>query len=321
METYNFKMIISDSHIESYDYKDTEIKTGFSRGQDKTRRGHTKAGTRQIIESLGKEGYAAYKEHEGRYLVNKEAEYNFDPVTKQIIQKQKAQSSLSRTRNEMRRKINANPTLLTFLTLTFAKSMPEVKKANAIFNRFILRMRKKFKDFKYIAVIEFQRDEDYHGNIKPGGGSVHYHLLCDLDISALTTKAKTRAYERDFAKNYWKNGFVTIKPAEHVDNIGAYFCKYLSKDMFDERMFRKKKYFCSQNLQKPIEIKGDKARFLLDKYLPETKLLFEKELNSKWVGRIEYKNYKAKNNDLFLGELAKIKNIEPRKVETLSVGV
>ena len=308
METYNFKIIQSDSYIESYDYKDTEIKTGFSRSQTTTGRGHTKAGTKQIMEALGVEGYAMYKKHEGKYLVNKEAEYNFDPVTKRIIQKQKAQSSLSRTRNEMRRKINANPTLLTFLTLTFAKSMPEVKKANIIFNRFILRMRKKIPDFKYIAVIEFQQDEDYHGNIKPEGGSVHYHLLCDLDISELTTKAKTRAYERDFAQNHWKNGFVTIKPAEHVDNMGAYFCKYLSKDMFDERMFRKKKYFCSQNLNKPTVLKGDKARFLLDKYLPETKLLFEKEMNSKWVGRIEYKNYKVKDSNAFSMELTKIKS-------------
>ena len=310
MESYNFKLIVSNNHIESYDYKDTEIKTGFKRGLGGgIGQGHTKAGTRQIMEALGAEGYAMYKKHEGRYLVNKEAEYSlFDPITEKLEKKQKAKSSLSRTRNEMRRKINANPELLTFLTLTFRENITEVKEANKIFNRFIVRMRKQRPDFKYIAVIEFQKR-----------GAVHYHLLCDLDISELTSKYKTRAYERYFSKNHWKKGFIKVKPADHVDNMGAYFCKYLSKDMFNERMFRKKKYFCSQNLNKPVVLKGEKARFLLDKYLPETKLLFQKEMESQWVGRIEYKNYKIDDVGAFSIDLAEINKAVPEKVEALSV--
>ena len=311
MESYDFKIIVSNNHIESYEYKDTQIKIGFKRGQGMIGGGHTKAGTRKIMEALGAEGYALYKKHEGRYLVNKEAEYTlFDDLEDKEEKKQKAKSSLARTRNEMRRKINANPTLLTFLTLTFKENITDVKKANIIFNRFIVRMRKRIEDFKYIAVIEFQQR-----------GAVHYHLLCDLDISKLITKEATRKYERDFSQNHWKNGFVTIKPADHVDNMGAYFCKYLSKDMFDERMFRKKKYFCSQNLNKPIELKGDKARFLMDKYLPETKLLFERDMNSKWVGKIEYKNYKVNDSNAFLMELEGIDNskVEPKKVDALNI--
>ncbi len=309
MESYNFKLIVSNNHIESYDYKDTEIKTGFSRGgQGMLNRGHTKAGTRQIMEALGAEGYALYKKHEGRYLVHPEAEYTlFDPIIEKQEKKQKAKSSLSRTRNEMRRRINANPELLTFLTLTFRENLTDVKRANTLFNRFIVRLRKENKDFKYIAVIEFQKR-----------GAVHYHLLCDLDISELDTKYKRRKYEKEFGENKWKHGFVKVKEADHVDNMGAYFCKYLSKDMFDEKMFRKKKYFCSQNLNKPIVLKGDKARFLLDKYLPETKLLFQKEMESQWVGRIEYKNYTVRDATSFSMDIAEINKVVPEKVDVLS---
>ena len=283
MESYNIKLIQSGDHIETYEYKDKEIKTGFTRrGSRGLNPRHTKVGTRKIMKELGIYDYHDYKTNEGRYLVHPDAEHNlFTEMEEAKEKKQKAKSSLSRTRTELRRKINSNPELTTFLTLTFKENITDVKIANLTFNRFIVRMRKERPDFKYIAVIEFQKR-----------GAVHYHLLCDLDISGLKTESETKAYERTFAKGEWKNGFVKIKPVAHVDNMGAYFCKYLSKDMFDERMFGKKKYFCSQNLRQPKKIFNDEARFLIAKISSNSKALFEKEITSKWVGRIEYKNYK-----------------------------
>jgi len=42
------------------------------------------------------------------------------------------------------------------------------------------RIIRKREDFEYIAVVEFQKDVDYHGKKKEKGGSVHYHLLCNI---------------------------------------------------------------------------------------------------------------------------------------------
>ena len=293
MESYNFKLIQSGDHIETYEYRDKEIKKGFKRGAGlRVGQRHTKAGTRKIMKELGIHDYYDYKTNEGRHLVHPDAEPNlFDAIVDEKDKKRKAKSSLSRTRNEMRRKINANPELTTFLTLTFNRSMPKISEANVIFNRFIVRLKKTYPNFKYMAVIEFQSDLDYFKRVKPEGGSVHYHLICDLELP-FKNDVEQKEFEREFAKTQWKNGFITVKPVSHVDNMGAYFCKYLSKDMFDERMFRKKKYFCSQNLKQPKEIFNDEAKLLLARVSKNSKLLFEKEMNSAWVGKIEYKNYK-----------------------------
>src|SRR5690606_13269626 len=63
-----------------------------------------------------------------------------------------------------------------FITLTFrdteAFDIRDVHDTNREFKKFIQRMRRRYGDFKYIAVIEFQ-DENKRG-------AVHYHLICKL---------------------------------------------------------------------------------------------------------------------------------------------
>jgi hypothetical protein len=52
----------------------------------------------------------------------------------------------------------------------------------------------------------------------------------------------------------WKHGFVEIHKIKHIDSIGAYVSKYLTKEAFEGRMKGKRKYFYSKNLNLPIEI-------------------------------------------------------------------
>ena len=297
-QKYNFKLIQSGNHVEVYRYLDKEIKIGFKRPLRRLRLGEkfTKKETQQIKDALGQYDFYDYKMAQGKHLVE-DIElnlFNYQQLAKEEEEerKRKAKSSLSRTRNEMRRLINANTDLTTFLTLTFAKSTPIVKTANYQFNQFCKRMAKAFEVYKYIAVIEFQSDRDFHGKIKAERGSVHYHVLCNFDIPAKMDKKTRFKLERDFAVKHWRNGFVTIKEVEHVDNMGAYFCKYLSKDMFDERMFKKKKYFCSQNLNRPVKLVGDEAKAHFKMKIGDIKPDFEKEFNSKWIGHVGYGVYK-----------------------------
>jgi hypothetical protein len=156
------------------------------------------------------------------------------------------------------------------MTLTFAKNITDLKTANYIFNQFIKRITYKYPDFKYLAIPEFQQR-----------GAVHYHLLCEMPF----------IHFREITE-IWGQGNIDIKTLNDVDNIGAYVCKYLSKDMFDERTFGKKKFFRSQTLLNPVEILGYWAIKFIEKFCSVLTPVFEKVFKSKWVGEIEYFAYR-----------------------------
>jgi len=187
----------------------------------------------------------------------------------------------------------SNSHLNKFLTLTFAKSTTDLIEANKLFNTAIKRIVRAKPYFEYIAVVEFQKDTDYHGNIKEKGGSVHYHLLCNIVMSD-NIAIDVFTWERRFALKYWQNGFVKIKDVNTITNMGAYFCKYLGKDMFDKRMFGKKKFFCSQTLNKPIEMIGSKAISFFNKYVLPTKPVYTKTFTNEYTGIVDYSAYTLK---------------------------
>jgi hypothetical protein len=185
------------------------------------------------------------------------------------VKKQKAKFSLNRTRTEIRRLINANPQLTKFMTLTFADNITDLKTANYAFNKFVLRMSYKYPGFQYLAVPEFQKR-----------GAVHYHVLCNLPF---VHYSEIRAL--------WGQGNIDIRKVDNVTNLGAYVCKYLSKDMFDERTFGKKKFFRSQSLSEAIEILGWLATKFIEKFLSLLTPIFEKTFESEWTGEVHYKAY------------------------------
>jgi len=186
------------------------------------------------------------------------------------LQQQKQQYSVNRTRTEIRRLINSNPQITKFMTLTFAKNITDLKEANYIFNQFIKRMTYKYPSFEYLAIPEFQKR-----------GAVHYHLLCKMPFVHFSE-----------IRQIWDQGNIDIKKLNNVDNIGAYVCKYLSKDMFDKRTFGKKKFFRSQTLKQPIELVGWMAHKFIEKFLSVLTPTFEKTFESEWVGEVEYKAFK-----------------------------
>lgn len=205
------------------------------------------------------------------------------------IQQQKTQFSINRTRTEIRRLVNSNPQLTKFLTLTFAENITDLKDANYVFNQFVKRISYRYPDFEYLAVPEFQQR-----------GAVHYHLLCNLPF-----------IEPNEITELWGQGFVKINRINNVTNIGAYVCKYLSKDMFDERTFGKKKFFRSQTLKAPVEILGWLATLFEKKYLTASTPVYEKTFQSDWTGEINYKSYSLEISPLPSGVLNKSQLIRP----------
>lgn len=226
-----------------------------------------------------------YKKQVWREFEAKERETQKEPKQLNFFQEQKLREqrikfSVNRTKTEIRRIVNSNPQLNKFMTLTFAKSTTDLGQANYIFNQFIKRITYRYPDFQYLAVPEFQKDTDHWGRKKEAGGSVHYHLLCNLPY-----------IEMDALEYLWRQGMVNIRETSKVNNLGAYMSKYLGKELFSGRMFGKKKYFRSQALSEPIEILGWHALKFVERYLLSLTPVFEKTFKSEWIGEVEYSAY------------------------------
>lgn len=88
------------------------------------------------------------------------------------------------------------------------------------------------KDFKYLAVIEFQER-----------GAIHYHIICNLPY-----------VPHKELQELWGNGIVWINCIQNADNVGAYVVKYMTKDTADKRLQNHKGYLCSKGLKRPIEV-------------------------------------------------------------------
>lgn len=193
-----------------------------------------------------------------------------------VDQTQIRDDNVRRTRIKIRRLVNSNQDLDRFMTLTFNTPELDLVSANPKFNDFILRVRFRFPDFKYLCVPEFQKKS----------ARVHYHLLCNIPF-----------INSDELVALWGHGFVFIRKVDSVDNLGAYVCKYLGKANFDTRYFRKKKFFYSYNLLRAVVV--DKFEEVVEvlKNLPLQwsqfiKKVFEFDFETKYLGMISYKQYK-----------------------------
>lgn len=205
-----------------------------------------------------------------RKLVSEQKELDFH---KELKQKIKSMFSINRTRTIIRRIVNSNKDFTKFITLTFKENFSDIEKANRIFSKFIMRLKYKFPELKYLAVIEFQQR-----------GAVHYHMVSNLPYIPNKKLQKL-----------WGQGFIRINEIKHVTNLGAYVCKYLSKDMFDKRMFGQKKYFCSKNCIKPTEILDPNiihdvlALYGIDE---EKDATYKAEFDNEYTGMVKYKQFK-----------------------------
>lgn len=135
----------------------------------------------------------------------------------------------------------------TFITLTFKENLTDIVQANKIFNAWVSNVRKLKKDFKYIAVPEFQKR-----------GAVHYHVLSNLgreDTNIIYLQKERVGKAKDLTTiydvKYWTKGFARVDFIKSdYKKIYGYICKYMTKDI-DNKLFGKHRYFNSQNLVKP----------------------------------------------------------------------
>ena len=182
-------------------------------------------------------------------------------------------------RDNVRRLITMNfDSTSKFVTLTFAENIKDVKLANHHYEKFIKRLKRRYPDLKYLTVVEFQD--------KKGRGAVHYHMICNLPFIK-----KTELFD------IWGNGWVYINKIKHVDNIGAYVIKYMTKDSDDKRLQGLKAYNCSKGLERPTEITTWKdgteiVKKVFDKLgLEKKEPVYLSQYTSENAGQIVYVQY------------------------------
>ena len=108
--------------------------------------------------------------------------------------------------------LNANITDVSrcrWVTLTYAENMTDPKKLLFDFQNFNKRCRAIFGNYEYITAAEPQ-----------GRGA--WHLHCVFIFSG-----KAPYMDNAVVRDCWKQGFVTVKRLDDVDNVGAYLTAYL----------------------------------------------------------------------------------------------
>lgn len=195
--------------------------------------------------------------------------------------KLKNYSNTNQRRRDIIRRLaccNFNNKYDKFLTLTFAENKTDIQECNILFKAFIRKLKNKYNsNLKYLGVIEFQKR-----------GAVHYHVL--LNIPYVSHKE---------LQELWGNGFVFINAIEHVDNIGAYILKYMTKDNKDKRLMGQKAYLASRNLIKPSKlINHDLKDFykmeskIINKYnLDNLKPIYSAKYDTELMGECNYKQF------------------------------
>jgi hypothetical protein len=217
--------------------------------------------------------YKGYKSNGGR-----------DKVANEEGKEKNRNKILRRARQDVRRTVNANVWAYgehcppKFLTLTFGDNVTDLDVAHYEFKKFRQRLNylvfgTKSGNLRYTVVPEFQKR-----------GAVHYHvILYNLPY-----------IKADVIEKVWGNGFIKINKIDDVDNVGAYVCKYMVKDLDDDRLKGRKCYFNSRGLFKPVVIEDEKKVENIKNSLPREKRAVLAAYENDYTGFTVYKQYNLK---------------------------
>lgn len=185
---------------------------------------------------------------------------------------------------------NFNPNSSLFITFTFANTdqfdVTDVKQCNRLFTKFFNKvMRPMFGNkFKYVATIEFQDANNR--------GAVHYHVLIDL------MKPYPYIDKKKLAKLWGYGSNVEVERLTSSEHVARYVGMYMYKQIIDERLYGKKKYWSSQGLVRPNEMYGTNVEKLLEflDTIPEEQI----KKYSKSVYLSEYHGCEVEYSRLFI---------------------
>jgi len=187
------------------------------------------------------------------------------------------QKNLNNTKKKLIRLVNNNPYLNKFLTLTFETPLTDLTTTNKLLKQFIQKLNYRYPNLNYIAVPELQLKRGIKFNISP---PIHYHLLTDLPF-----------VRQAYLQKLWSHGIIDIRRISHLQNVGLYLSKYLTKDLLKQKS--KKKYLCSKNIKKPTILYDDFAlRYLITE---KPRFIYDSTYFHPFLGTIKFAQYLKKN--------------------------
>ncbi len=81
-------------------------------------------------------------------------------------------------------------------------------------------------------------------------GAIHFHALLKHYKGVLKDSKHTARGRTVFNIKHWHFGFSTAVKIDNIEPVSKYIRKYITKDML--LLPDKKRYFCSQNLRRPV---------------------------------------------------------------------
>ena len=139
-----------------------------------------------------------------------------------------------------------------WLTLTYVENMTDSKRLRSDFMNFNARLREIVGQYEYIVAAEPQ-----------GRGAWHLHAV-------LIFPDKAPYISNKVISDAWKQGFVTIKKLDDVDNVGAYLTAYLGDMEIEE--CKDLGYIYSPEKIKTVDFLDDTGQPLKKKYVKGARL-------------------------------------------------
>lgn len=151
--------------------------------------------------------------------------------------KGKRDRNLYRARADIRRVIWCNTTEYTkFVTLTYSETVLDIDVVQYDFKQFIKKLRRRGYNTPWLYVTEHQKER---GQKEGNAGCLHIHCLLFTN----------QFIPYSVINECWGKGNTDIHALKDIDNLGAYVCKYLTKEEFN--LYHKHSYHLSRGLKKP----------------------------------------------------------------------
>lgn len=227
----------------------------------------------------------------GGYITKLDKDYYLDNRTGEVISfkhienRSQDVANVAKSLKMLRDLINTNVTDVSccrWLTLTYADNMTDPKKLLSDFRNFNTRLRSIFGHYEYITASEPQ-----------ARGAWHLHVL-------LIFKSIAPYMANDIVRNCWKQGFVSVKSLDNIDNVGAYLTAYLGDMELSEAI---ENNLDTQSV-KAVEVIDDSGVKQTKKYVKGARLYmypagfhlyrFSKGIKKPTVSRVSYKKAKEK---------------------------
>lgn len=223
------------------------VKNGYLTNHEKAQRTKRRNQLRKELElqSIMQTGQLSFDSLEREQERLAEFEKKYAPKLSNAVR------SMNRSKNNLMDILRCN-TFDFFVTLTFDdtklnNTYDDTQTRNA-FRKWRKSVKRSFPDMVYIAIEEYQKR-----------GVLHYHLLVGnvtADELGLVNSGKKVRRGRCkgqpiFNVTKWQYGFSTVTQILDTEAVKFYLSKYLTKGQADPRFFGKKRYFTSQNINRP----------------------------------------------------------------------